>query len=241
MKLLSLGASVHSTNNLGETALHLAITNGYTYCARILVDAGASVFARTAELETPLHRAAMQPAVFPEVLEFLINGDFDIDVLDDVGITPLSIASRFNNLPGVRALLECGADVNLANVNGNTPLISAVSHNALETSTYLCSRGADLTVVNIWGYNIFHQIAYGAGIEIIDVLKDVDLTGVDSDLSDEEGITPIEAFIRWRDTNFSGKRGDRDEELAAFRYLLDKARLSRPCCTAFIGPKEKQE
>jgi ankyrin repeat protein len=96
--LLEQGASVHDTDEGGETALHriadlrLAPPDQTAVIASLLLDQGAAVDARNWSEVTPLHQAV-----------------------------------RARNLAAVRVLLERGADPNSRDKRGSTPLRRAVS------------------------------------------------------------------------------------------------------------------
>ncbi|HZW23255.1 ankyrin repeat domain-containing protein, partial [Noviherbaspirillum sp.] len=58
--LLQAAAPLHSKDDEGMTALHVAVTAGNTEAVRLLLAAGADVLARTEAGETPLEIARVQ-------------------------------------------------------------------------------------------------------------------------------------------------------------------------------------
>jgi uncharacterized protein len=51
------------------------------------------------------------------------------------------------NLPSVRELIACGADINFANINGVTPLMAAAQWKQMSVLTFLLTRGAGTNAV----------------------------------------------------------------------------------------------
>jgi uncharacterized protein len=105
--LLAAGASVSSTNDMGETPLHVAVLKGNDAIIRALIARGARVDAR---IERQNHQ-------------------YD-------GRTPLMNAALTNNLPIVKLLLEHGADPFVKDASGFTALTFAET-SGRRTANYL--------------------------------------------------------------------------------------------------------
>jgi ankyrin repeat protein len=67
------------------------------------------------------------------------------------GLTSLLYAAREGCLDCVKALVESGADVNLADPEGITPLIIAVTNMHFDAGAYLLSKGANPNKWDWWG------------------------------------------------------------------------------------------
>jgi len=93
--LLFRGASPHSPNLHGATALHIAASNGDVSVIRILLEYGAYVNARDSELETPLHWAVKKAE--RTSVDMLIKHGALIDLANREGETPLSVALQIGN------------------------------------------------------------------------------------------------------------------------------------------------
>jgi ankyrin repeat protein len=66
----------------------------------------------------------------------------DVDARNNIGATPLYIASREGNIDVVNVLIAHGADVNARNNDGDTPLLVARRHGHTDVERALLSAGA---------------------------------------------------------------------------------------------------
>jgi ankyrin repeat protein len=73
-------------------------------------------------------------------VRFLIQQKANPNIRDNKGVTPLVLASQLGFVEGVQALIDAGAQVDIANATGETPLIAAV-HIAI--MRVLLKAGAD--------------------------------------------------------------------------------------------------
>lgn len=106
----------------GWTPLHLAAHFGQVEAARILLDSGADLAARSQNRNgnTPLHAALAGRQT--EAARLLIERGADVTAADAQGWTPLHLAAHSGDLPIVEMLLERGADANATNRDGRTPV-----------------------------------------------------------------------------------------------------------------------
>lgn len=122
------------------------------------LDAGADINGRCgrndegeATIRTPLHKAV----VFAEldVVEFLIDNWADVDALDHIDETPLSVAVRRKRPEIVAAVISGGANVDLGDPRfGNVPILLAVmtdnSPEARQIVQLLLDAGVRVNVEN---------------------------------------------------------------------------------------------
>lgn len=155
MTLLANGADVRSIDDDGSSVLHLAAEHGGGAVAALLLDGGADLEACDIHGHTPLARAcargswsfaqelinagaATQPQGMPPLLlaadprsddaagvHILRKRRVPLDTRGPLGRTPLLVAVLAGRIRIATALLEAGADVNLADERGTTALMEA--------------------------------------------------------------------------------------------------------------------
>jgi hypothetical protein len=126
--LLGMGADPNIADSRGRYPL-LAIINNDSIdaddrlrCAKMLVDAGARVCNRgPLEEQFALYQAVEMGDI--EMVSFLLESGADVTPSDELGWTPLHIASNLAFAPAVSELLFYGADPNVKDKFGATPLM----------------------------------------------------------------------------------------------------------------------
>jgi len=104
------GAHLEAMTRLGKfTPLLVASRSGHSGVVGSLIDAGASVDAKTTTGEAALHYAAAAGSV--ETVERLLDSGAEVDALEHTkGQTPLMFAAALNRADVLRTLLARGAD-----------------------------------------------------------------------------------------------------------------------------------
>lgn len=115
--LLKQGVRLEPKDSAGRTPLELALLNGRTQAAGILIEAGAEF-----EPSALLLLGARENVSDRDLVRFLKQRGADIDVRDPAGNTPLLIAAEHGNHRLIHHLLEYGADVNARNNAGESAL-----------------------------------------------------------------------------------------------------------------------
>jgi ankyrin repeat protein len=128
----------------GWTPLHLAAFFGKVDAARLLLNKGAIVNARsTNQMENmPLHAAAA--GRHWELVKLLIEHGAPVDARQHGGWAPLHAAAQNGDLEIARILVDAGADVQARATNNQTPLDLALSKGQQAMVDYLESNGAKL-------------------------------------------------------------------------------------------------
>ena len=140
-KLISKGANVNQTDDVGFPALSIVAARGDEKMTRLLLDAGADVNARSATLNnTALARAAQNGN--RETVRILLAAGAHVDDRDGAGWTPLFKAALKGDLEIVEALLSAGADVNARSSSGWTALKEAQMRGHENLAQRLKSAGA---------------------------------------------------------------------------------------------------
>ncbi len=128
----------------GWTALHLAAFFDAESTARILLNKGAKVNARStnALANMPLHAAAAGRSI--AVVKLLLDHGADAGAQQHSGWTPLHAAAQNGDVPMATMLVTAGADVNARADNQQRPLDLALTKSHQEMVEYLESKGARL-------------------------------------------------------------------------------------------------
>lgn len=96
---------------------------------------------------TTFHSAAAKGNI--KAIERLYNEGENINEFDDMGVTPLIHAIKYNQKESVLALLKAGADVNVGDAEfGNTPLHHAIAQGSISFARLLLEKGANVTLRN---------------------------------------------------------------------------------------------
>lgn len=138
--LLEAGASVGAKEQWqGQTALMWAAAENHGAVVDALAARGADVNGRSNVLEPPRR----------EILDFRTdkNGQALQTLLTTFprgGLTPLLFAARQGSLDATRALVDAGADVNLADPEGISPMVLAIRNGHYEVASLLVEKGADV-------------------------------------------------------------------------------------------------
>jgi ankyrin repeat protein len=168
-RLLAAGADANAAGKDGETPLMVLARSGNVEAARLLIERGANVNAKEQWREqTALIWAAAQKQ--PAMVRLLIEhgadpnarskpNDWDRQVSGERrrqyrpfgGLTALMYAAREGCADCARALVEGGADIDLAGSRNITPLIMALENMHFDTAAYLLEAGAAVDVWDWWG------------------------------------------------------------------------------------------
>ena len=142
--LLDNGADVGiKAKSDGSTPLHLASYGCHLGIAKMLVDKGADINAKSNGGWTPLHEAAKGIEEKREsTVRYLIQSGADVNAKSEWGQTPLHEAARFGYTDAVKVLIEKGADVNAIDNFGATPCHGAVKEFHEDTIVVLMQHGA---------------------------------------------------------------------------------------------------
>lgn len=142
------GAHLESTTRLGAfTPLLVASRAGSAQVIGALLDAGASIEARTTTGETALHFAAASGSVAATGL--LLERGADVNAVEATkGQTPLMFAAAMNRVDVVRVLLERGADLRAATAIVDYPAVAARDEVLAEQRTRRLSmlHGGDVLI-----------------------------------------------------------------------------------------------
>lgn len=128
----------------GWTPLHLAAFFGKTDAARLLLNKGAEVNARSTNsmANTPLHAAAAGRST--EVAKLLIDHGASVNARQHGGWTPLHAAAQNGDLELAKRLVDGGADIAARADNNQSALDLALTKAQQAMVDYLEANGASL-------------------------------------------------------------------------------------------------
>ena len=132
--LIEAGTDINAQNNLGETALMLAVKIFDSEITKMLIRADANVNATdkngNAALSFMFQQLALRYESFPYVnkgvVNALIEAGADINAQNNRGETALMHAVRVSDSETIRWLINAGADVNIKAYNGDTAILYAL-------------------------------------------------------------------------------------------------------------------
>ena len=154
--------------------------------ARLLLEHGADVSARTNRGSTTLHVAASYGRV--EVVRVLLEYGANLDAEDNKGRTPLHDAADNGRVEIVRMLLEHSADADLKDNEGRTPLHKAVVNKRVKVIRVLLEHGANVDAKDNKRKTPLHEAVEYGGVEVACILLE---HGANANPKDDEGGTPL--------------------------------------------------
>ena len=104
------------------------------------------------------------------IVKRLTEGGADVNALDALSNTPLSLAVPTGHIDVVKYLIEKGANVNIASAEGFSPLHLAAQEGRFDIAKCLVVRGADIHKSNRFGLTPLHQAALNGRNEVEEFL-----------------------------------------------------------------------
>ena len=168
-----------------------------------------------------------------------VGNDRGLDGMLTTGSTPLLRAAKALDAPAVKALLEHGADLTLANTRGITPIMAAAGlgsvdadtrgfylsedtqQRAIGSLTLLIKAGGDINSKDTRGLTPLHEAARWGWNDVVTFLVQ---NGADLNAKDNRGLTPVDSALGKAGGNSrGGARIDVHEDTAALlRKLMEK-------------------
>lgn len=181
----------------GCTALHSACVGGNPAVIQHLLDCKADPSICADSLQTPLHHAATHGR--DKAAAFLINvcskemgNDWDVDVKDINGCTPLHAAAARGHIKVVDILVGAGARLELGNFCGATALHYAASNGQKRVVQRLLRRKADAGIADQHGCTALHVAAFYGQDSVARLLL---AAGAQADAIDVFGMSPLDTAL----------------------------------------------
>lgn len=149
---------------------------------------------------TALHWAAHWNDL--ETAKLLLKAGARVDVTNDYGVTPLSLACADAGAAMVETLLLAGANPNTALPTGETPLMTATRARNLAAVTLLLGRGANVNAKE--GSHGQTALMWAFSRDALDVARTLIDHGADIHARSDTGFTPL--LFAVREGNFDAVR-----------------------------------
>lgn len=182
--LIARGASVHETDDFGNTAIILAAEHGAYRCVGALIEARAKI-----DHDSNSRRRAITSARTIETIDVLVGAGADINHINGEGYSLLMYAAERGDVAFAQALLERGANPD-ATSTGETALHKAVAFEKRELVELLLKHRANPNAQDVDGYS---PLCLAKCEEIMAILLKA---GADPALKDSMGETPVDALLR---------------------------------------------
>ncbi|KAL8325257.1 hypothetical protein RB597_008493 [Gaeumannomyces tritici] len=186
---LVIGAANDAKSFNDQTPLSWAAGNGHEAVARLLIEMGADIEAKSSDGGyTPLHQAAQNG--HEAVARLLIEMGADIEAKSsDGGYTPLHQAAQNGHEAVARLLAELGADIEAKSGDGGyTPLHYAAQNGHEAVARLLAELSADIEAKDHRGYTPLHYATLNGHEAVARLLAEL---GADIKAKDHGGYTPL--------------------------------------------------
>ena len=137
--------------------------------------------------EKPIHRAAHKGDL-KKVKKIIEKDPNQINVQDELGMTPLYLASIRGHTETVDYLLAHDANIELGNIHCERPLPKAAKFDHYSTVKTLLEHGATVNCRDEFGRTPLHEAALYSGKDIINILISC---GADVSAKDDSNETPL--------------------------------------------------
>lgn len=158
--LLADEQSVNSVTAIGQTILHLSISDLPFQILQYLVKKGCRLDIKDSRGQCLLHYNVDREEEITDVLKYLLNMGLKVDDCDDWGQTALHLAIEKNKKKLAVALIDFGADVNVKDANGRQPIHIAAEHGWDSILDFLIERGANINSADSYMSSPFHFAAW---------------------------------------------------------------------------------
>ncbi len=203
-----------STNDLGETALHLAIRYGNDKSISVLLEVwkneklGMNI--KDGDGWTPLYTAVSSASISGPgkiVAKLLRFSEIDLAVKTDYGRTPLYLACYHDNVEVAELLLKDEKSLETLEIQEGqgrnwTPLLLACSEGELEIVKLLLSRDAKTDVQDVFGQTSLHLATLSSSLSVVQALINAQAK---LDIVDSDGCTALHLAVQNLDE--SGNNG----------------------------------
>lgn len=145
------GINVNACDELGNSGLQIAIKNNFTIIANLLLKAGADADVKDASGLTPLLEACgKRTRGYKELALKLIENGADLNVLNNIGWTPLMLAISIGDSDIVALLLEYGANPEIRTPKGDNAISLAKKFGYEDIVTLISDHASKPSEASSW-------------------------------------------------------------------------------------------
>jgi ankyrin repeat protein len=224
--LLAAGARVnHRGPNTQRNAVSMAASEGHLALLRLLIEAGGTLNGEDGA--TPALHLAAEEGKSHVVRALIDEYEVDVNAVGPRDRTALMYAAAERHADIVSLLLDAGASTDQLDDSGNSPIAYAIDEAASESLQRMTERMGEVAVERL--LQTPHILIGPAGEGDLLTVKAMVQMGIDVNITDEEGNTPLGAAAR-------------EGHLFVARYLLEQgARVegsSDQCPPIFLSARE---
>ncbi|MBC6416128.1 MAG: ankyrin repeat domain-containing protein [Bdellovibrionales bacterium] len=172
------------------------------------------------------------------IVLFGVSFSFGDDSNNKEGNTALHVASQFNDVDVIKALLESGADPTAKNKYKDTPLHLAIKYENSDVVEALLANGADINAKNNMGRTPLHNAASENSYLHFSIRRYISVefvkfllaNGADVNARDKEGNTALSFAIKYKNKNLEdflkakGAKGDNKNKKGMLLIIKNKCR-----------------
>ncbi|XP_033755625.1 ankyrin repeat domain-containing protein 50-like [Pecten maximus] len=177
---------LETLNDNGDTPLICAARAGHIDICSLLLDSGAYINQTNQHVrQTPLLVAVEQGHM--DVVDFLLDCGADVQLTDNINITPLYAAIKARNPLMVQRLIQAGCDVNLGSQD-HAPLFLAARLKLLSVVQMLIEAGCEKNITIKYGVTPLYEATFRGHTDIVEFLVN---EGCDVNKTDMYGVSPL--------------------------------------------------
>ena len=183
-----IDVNIHNINS-GLLPINLAIDKENYNILNLLINNGADINKKNGNGELLLNYIIQifyysdNKSPYYNFIELILdNKNFNPDIKDILGFTPLHYACYYSIKFIVEKLINLNANPNLFNNNGILPIHYTINDYKIEIFNILVENSAILNVLDNNGYNLIHYCAINNAKKILQklMLKNIDINHVDN-------------------------------------------------------------
>ncbi|CAH1396162.1 unnamed protein product [Nezara viridula] len=148
--------TLNSTNEFGDTLMHVASSNGFIESVRVLRCLQVAYDSKNNFGQTPLYKAVENGNL--EIIKELIEAGADINTQTDSKDTLMHLTAAKGNIDIAKLLIKNGIKIEVENSIGQVPIYKAAQSGKLEIIMLLVREGADIYKM-INGESMLHKAA----------------------------------------------------------------------------------